>query len=72
VTATVEASRQIKMEDGSMGRGLIFQAWGTRHNIAVTPDGPVPYGEVVFRPNFQIVDEKALSPSRTSGKPTAP
>jgi hypothetical protein len=57
VTATVEASSQIKMEDGSMGRGLIFQAWGSRHYIAFTPEGPVPYGEVVFRPNSMITQK---------------
>ena len=51
VTATVEASSQIKMADGSIGRGLVFQAWGSRHYIPITPEGPVPYGEVVFRPN---------------------
>jgi hypothetical protein len=53
VTATVEASDQIKLEDGSMGHGLIFQVRGTRHNIATTPEDPVP-GEVVFRPNSMI------------------
>ncbi|MHB1037844.1 MAG: protein kinase domain-containing protein [Pirellulales bacterium] len=57
VTATVEASSQIKMEDGSMGRGLIFQVWGSRAYIAITPEGPVPYGEVVFRPNSRIANE---------------
>jgi len=57
VTATVEAYSQIKMEDGSMGRGLIFQAWGTRHYIALTPEGSVPYGEVVFRSNSLITQK---------------
>ncbi len=57
VTATVEASSQIKMEDGSMGRGLIFQAWGSRAYIAITPEGPVPYGEVVFRQNSRITND---------------
>jgi len=36
---------------------LIFQAWGTRHYIAITPGGPVPYGEVVLRPNSGITNE---------------
>jgi predicted Ser/Thr protein kinase len=57
VTATVEASSQIKMEDGSMGRGLIFQAWGSRHYIAISPEGPVPHGEVVFRTNPMITQK---------------
>lgn len=57
VIATVEASNQMKRADGSWGSGLIFQAWGVRHNIAINPDGPVPYGEVVFRPNSRITNE---------------
>jgi hypothetical protein len=57
VTATVEASSQAKLADGSLGINLIFQAWSVRHNIAITPDGPVPYGEVVFRPNSMITNE---------------
>lgn len=57
VTATVEASNQMSLADGSLGSGLIFQAWGIRHNIAITPDDPVPYGEVVFRPNSRITNE---------------
>ena len=57
VIATVEASSQLKLADGSLGSGLVFQAWGVRHNIAINPDGPVPYGEVVFRPNSRITNE---------------
>ena len=57
VTATVEAADQIKLDDGSTGHGLIFQAWSVRHNIAITPDGPVPYGEVVFRTNSMITQK---------------
>jgi serine/threonine protein kinase len=57
LTATVEASNQMSLADGSLGSGLIFQAWGIRHNIAITSDGPVPYGEVVFRPNSRITNE---------------
>jgi len=57
VTATVEASGQIKLEDGSMGHGLVFQAWGVRHSIAITPDGPVPFGELVFRENANITEK---------------
>ena len=57
MTATVEAADQIKMDDGSTGHGLVFQAWSVRHNIAITPDGPVPYGEVVFRTNSMITQK---------------
>ena len=57
VTATVD---QIKMEDGSMGHGLVFQAWGVSHYIAITPEGPVPYGEVVFRTNPMITQKAGI------------
>jgi len=57
VTATLEASDQIKLDDGSMGHGLIFQAWSVRHYIAITPDGPVPFGEMVFRENTNVTEK---------------
>ena len=57
VTATVEASDEIKVADGSSVRGLVFLAWGVRHNIAITPNGSVPYGEVVFRADSRITKE---------------
>ena len=57
VTATVEASNQVKLADGSLGSRLIFQAWSVRHYIAITPEGTVPYGEVVLRPNSGITME---------------
>ena len=57
VMATVEASGQVKLADGSSESGLVFQAWSVRHNIAMSPDGPVPYGEVVFRPTSRITNE---------------
>ena len=56
-TATVEAADQIKVDNGSTGHGLVFQAWSVRHNIAITPDGPLPYGEVVFRTNSMITQK---------------
>jgi serine/threonine protein kinase len=56
--ATVEASDQIKMEDGSLGRGFIFQVKGTRHYIAITPDGPVPFGELVFREDANVTENE--------------
>ena len=55
--ATVEASGQIRMEDGSLGRGFIFQTEAARHYVAVTPDGPVPFGDLVFRPDSEITQE---------------
>ncbi len=58
LTATLEASDQIKLDDGSMWHGLIFQAWSVRHYIAITPDGPVPFGEVVFRENTNVTENE--------------
>ncbi len=55
--ATVEASDQLKLEDGSLGRGLVFRTRSAVANIAITPDGPAPYGAVVFRPTAAIVNE---------------
>jgi hypothetical protein len=57
VTATVEAFHQVKLADGTLGNRLSFQAWSVRHNIAITPNGPVPYGEVVFREDANVTDE---------------
>jgi predicted Ser/Thr protein kinase len=52
--ATVEASDRIRMDDGSLGRGFIFRAAGTTAYVAITPDGPVPFGELVFREDAAI------------------
>jgi hypothetical protein len=49
VTATVEASSQIRLDDGSVGKGFILRAGGSTVNVAITPGGPVPFGELVFR-----------------------
>lgn len=54
VTATVEASRQIRLDDGSLGRGFIFRVRGSTAYVAITPDGPVPFGELVFRTKSKV------------------
>ena len=58
--ATVEASDRLQMEDGSLGRGFIFQTRGARHYVAITPDGPVPFGELVFRPDAESTQEAGI------------
>ena len=37
VTATVEASSQIRLDDGSLGKGFIFRAGGGTIYVAITP-----------------------------------
>jgi serine/threonine protein kinase/formylglycine-generating enzyme required for sulfatase activity len=58
IIETVESSSQMRLEDGSFGKGLVLRTvlrTGTdTAYVAITPDGPVPYGEVVFRDNPAI------------------
>ena len=54
VTATVEASSQIRLDDGSLGKGFIFRASGSTASVAITPSGPVPFGELVFRHDSKV------------------
>jgi hypothetical protein len=54
VTATVEASTQIRLEDGSLGKGFIYRASGATSYVAMTPGGPIPFGELVFRDNSKV------------------
>lgn len=49
VTATVEASSQIRLENGSLGIGFIIRADGNTTWVAMTPGGPVPFGKLEFR-----------------------
>lgn len=58
--ATVRASSQIRLEDGSPGKGLVYEADRGTAYVAITPDGPVPFGELVFRGNDQIVENNGV------------
>jgi hypothetical protein len=49
ITATVEASSDIRLDDGSLGKGFIIRTPKGIANVAMTPDGPVPFGELIFR-----------------------
>lgn len=51
----VEISDKIKLNDGSFGRGIVFTVDEARSNIAITKDGAVPYGQVSFRKDSDIV-----------------
>ena len=55
LTATVEGSAQIRLQDGSLGRGFVFRSpGGGTHYVAITEGGAVPYGELEFRENARI------------------
>ena len=54
LTATVEASTQIRLDDGSLGKGFIIRAGGSTTFVAITPGGPVPFGELVFRTDSKV------------------
>jgi hypothetical protein len=54
--ATVEASDQIRMEDGSKGRGFVFVAGGVRAFVAIAPGGSVPLGTLVLRQDADITE----------------
>lgn len=41
-SATVEASSEIRLDDGSLGKGFIFRAGGSTAYVAITRGGPVP------------------------------
>lgn len=53
--ATFKASTEIRLEDGTLGRGFVFRSAGGVAHVAITPDGPVPFGEIVFRPDDEII-----------------
>jgi hypothetical protein len=54
LTATVEASSQIRLQDGSFGKGFIFRCYATIQPVAITQDGPAPFGELTFRDNEKV------------------
>ena len=56
MTETVEASSQIRMQDGSLGKGFVLRSRDGVAYVAITPDGPVPFGELVFRDNPAITE----------------
>ena len=55
-TATIESSSQIRMEDGSMGKGFVAHVGPTTFPVAITPDGPYPFGELVFRADSKVTE----------------
>ena len=50
VTATVEPSSELRLDDGSLGKGFIIRTSRGVANVAITPGGSVPFGEFVLRP----------------------
>lgn len=54
ITATIEASSKIRLDDGSLGTGFTFRTGGGTAYVAITPGGPVPFGELVFRTDKKV------------------
>ena len=54
ITATVEASNEIKLDDGSLGKGFIFRTSAGTTYVAITPGGPVPFGDLEFRAGSKV------------------
>ena len=59
-TATVEASDQIKMENGSLASGFMVRVKSAGFEgcafASITPDGKIPFGDLVFRKNANITN----------------
>ena len=55
-TATIESSSQIPMEDGSMGKGFLAHVGSVTFDVAITPDGPYPFGELLFREDSKVTE----------------
>jgi tRNA A-37 threonylcarbamoyl transferase component Bud32 len=64
VTVTVEASSELQLEDGSLGQGFIIRSVGittsSKVNVAITPDGPVPFGTLAFRANDAVSSKDGI------------
>ena len=60
IETSVRASDQIKLDDGSLGKGLIFEGKYGVANVAITPGGPVPFGELVIRDNSRITQSNGV------------
>ncbi len=60
VLVTLEVSDQIQLEDGSKGHGMIYtrstSGVSAKTFVAVTENGPLPYGEVTVREVDAIIE----------------
>jgi len=54
--AVLEVSNQIKLEDGTLGYGIVFTRNYSKQFLAIVPDGVIPYGKVVIREKDAIVE----------------
>lgn len=54
ITAIVEPSSQIRLDDGSLGKGFTFRVGGSTTYVAITPGGPVPFGEFIIRADSKV------------------
>ena len=55
VSATIETSSEIRLDDGSLGKGFIFRAADRTNYVAITPGGSVPFGEFIIRDHSQVI-----------------
>ncbi len=69
ISATVEASSEIRLDDGSLGKGFIFRAGGRTMNVAITPGGPVPFGEFVIRDESKVTGKAGTATFADIRKP---
>ena len=60
LTAMVEASSQIRLDDGSQGKGFIFRVGGNTIYVAITPGGPVPFGEFILRDDRKVSSKNSI------------
>ncbi len=84
ITASVEASASLRLEDSSVGKGFIFRVsenssppWNlpgfpahkvvppksgieSTTNVAITPNGSVPFGELIFRKDAEISEKDGV------------
>ncbi len=69
VSATVEASSKIRLDDGSLGKGFIFRVGGSTTYVAITPGGPVPFGEFVIRDDSKVTGNNGTATFADIHKP---
>ena len=58
--ATLEVSDQVRLEDGSVGHGIVFTrsigGVSSKQFLAITEDGQLPYGQVKIRDAAAVVE----------------
>jgi serine/threonine protein kinase/signal peptidase I len=60
IIETVEALDRVRLQDGSYGKGFGIGSAQSMMHVAIIPDGPVPYGELIFRKNSDITETNGV------------